>query len=57
MNPIELEWQRLKEEEIAGRMFEHSIDLAYAVMDAVEARAEPTGHAIDRFKFCNPHFS
>jgi len=30
MNPIELEWQRLKEDEIAGRMFEHELDLTYS---------------------------
>jgi transposase len=53
MNPIELEWQRLKEDEIAGRMFEHELDLAYAVMDAVTARSQLAGQTVERFKFCN----
>jgi DDE superfamily endonuclease len=51
MNPIELEWQRLKEDEIAGRMFEHELDLAYAVIDAVDARAKVGGYTAERFKF------
>lgn len=51
MNLIESEWQRLKEDEIAGRMFEHELDLAYAVMEAVEARAQTGGHTVERFKF------
>ena len=32
MNLIEEEWQRLKEDEIAGRMFDDEYDLAMAVM-------------------------
>lgn len=54
MNPIEGEWQRLKEDEIAGQMFEDEIDLAFAVMDAVESRAKRLGHTIERFKFHKP---
>ena len=30
MNPIELEWQHLKADELAGQMFEDELDLAYA---------------------------
>ena len=37
MNPIELEWQQLKTHELAGQMFDDELDLAYAVMDGVEA--------------------
>lgn len=40
MNPIELEWQQLKTHELAGQMFEDELDLAYAVMDGVEARGQ-----------------
>jgi hypothetical protein len=51
MNPIELEWQHLKKDEIAGRMFEDELDLAYAVMDGVDARAKAQGHTVERFRF------
>ena len=51
MNPIELEWQHLKEEEIAGRMFEDELDLAYAVMDGVDARLHASGCQVERFRF------
>ncbi len=51
MNPIELEWQHLKKDELAGRMFEDELDLAYAVMAGVEARAEVQGHTVERFRF------
>ncbi len=51
MNPIELEWQHLKKAEIAGRMFEDELDLAYAVMNGVEARAKVQGHTVERFRF------
>ncbi len=33
MNPIELEWQHIKEDELAGQMFDDELDLAYAVID------------------------
>ena len=51
MNLMELEWQHLKEEEIAGRMFEDELDLAYAVMDGVEARFQESGCQVERFRF------
>ncbi len=51
MNPIELEWQHLKKDELAGRMFEDELDLAYAVMAGVEARAKAHGHTVERFRF------
>jgi putative transposase len=50
MNPIELEWQQLKRHELAGQMFEDELDLAYAVMDGVEARGQE-GKYEQRFKF------
>ena len=51
MNPIELEWQHLKINEIAGRMFEDELDLAYAVIAGIEARGQKGGYATKRFKF------
>ena len=32
MNPIELEWQHIKKNELAGKMFEDELELAYAVI-------------------------
>jgi putative transposase len=51
MNPIETEWHQLKVYELRGQMFEHEIDLAYAVIDGVESRAEAGEHTTERFKF------
>jgi putative transposase len=51
MNLIEGEWQRLKEDEIAGRMFEDEYDLAMAVIEAIDVRAEPSGYKAERFRF------
>ena len=51
MNPIELEWQHLKKNEISGRMFDDELDLAYAVIDGVEARGERGNYSTKRVKF------
>ena len=51
MNPIETEWHQLKTHELRGQMFEHELDLAYAVIDGVEARAEVGGYQAQRFRF------
>jgi hypothetical protein len=51
MNPIETEWHQLKVDELRGQMFEHEIDLAYAVIDGVESRAEAGGYRTERYKF------
>jgi transposase len=40
MNRIGIEWLQLKAHEIRGRMFEREIDLAYAVIDAIDSRAQ-----------------
>ncbi len=40
MNKIEREWQQLKNHELVGQMFEDEVDLAYAVMDGIEARGQ-----------------
>jgi hypothetical protein len=57
MNPIELEWQHLKKDEIAGQMFEDELDLAYAVIAGVEARGQRNGHNTHRFKFPSTYAS
>ncbi len=51
MNPIELEWKHLKKDELAGKMFEDELELAYAVMDRVKAREERKNHSTERTKF------
>ena len=51
MNRIELEWQHLKADELAGHMFEDELDLAYAVIDGVEARGQRENYTTERFKF------
>jgi hypothetical protein len=40
MNPIELEWQHIKKDELAGQMFDDELELAYAVIHGVEVRAK-----------------
>ncbi len=57
MNNIELEWQQLKNHELAGQMFEDELDLAYAVIDGVEARGQRGNYTIQRFKFNSSSFS
>lgn len=51
MNRIESEWLRIKQDEIAGQMFEDEYDLAIAVMASVEARAHNKGYRVERFRF------
>ncbi len=51
MNPIELEWQHLKNDELAGKMFDDELELAYAVIDGVQARGEKGNHSTQRVKF------
>lgn len=51
LNPIEIEWHQLKTHELRGHMFEHELDLAYAVIDGVEARAQAAGYQAERFRF------
>ena len=43
--PIELEWQHLKKDELSGQIFDDELDLAYAVIDGVQARGEKGGVA------------
>lgn len=47
MNPIELEWKHLKCGEIRGEMFESEPELAYHVLEGIEARGEANGHQVE----------
>lgn len=51
MNPIELEWQHLKKDELSGQTFEDELDLAYAVIEGVQARGERGNYSTQRVKF------
>lgn len=50
MNPIELEWQHLKRDELVGQMFESEPELAYHVVSGLEARGEHNGHILEYVK-------
>jgi putative transposase len=51
MNPIELEWQHIKKDELAGQMFDDELELAYAVIHGVEVRGERGNYRTQRIKF------
>ncbi len=51
MNPIELEWQHLKKDELAGKMFDDELDLAYAVIDGIQIRGARGNYNTQRIKF------
>jgi len=51
LNEIENEWQRLKEDEIAGQTFECEYDLVVSLIEAVERRGEARGMEVNRFHF------
>jgi hypothetical protein len=51
LNPIETEWHQLKTHELRGHMFEHELDLAYAVNDGIDARSQASGYQAERFRF------
>jgi putative transposase len=51
MNRIENEWQRIKEDELAGRMFSDEYELAIAVMSGVEARYKQDLYEVKRYHF------
>lgn len=51
MNRIEEEWLHLKRDELASRVFEDEVDLAYAIMEGLENRGKNGGYAVKRFKF------
>lgn len=51
LNRIENEWQRIKEDEIAGRVFEDEYELILAVITAIESRNISQGLFVERFRF------
>lgn len=51
LNPIETEWHQIKTHELRGHMFEHELDLVYAVIDGIDARAQAGGYRAERFRF------
>ncbi len=51
MNPIELEWQHLKKDELASKTFEDELDLAYAVIDGIQVRGQRGNHSTQRVRF------
>jgi putative transposase len=51
MNPIELEWQHIKKDELVGRMFDDELELAYAVIHGVEVRGQRGNYTTQRLKF------
>ena len=51
LNRIENEWQRIKEDEIAGRVFEDEYELILAVIAGIESRNIPQGLEVERFHF------
>jgi hypothetical protein len=44
-------WHQLKRDELVGRMFEDELELAYAVIDGIDARAEAGKYVAERFRF------
>ena len=54
LNLIENEWERLKEDELAGQMFEDEYELALAVIEAIESRNSQKGLKVERFRFPSP---
>ena len=51
MNPIELEWQHIKKDELAGQMFDDELEIAYAVIHGVEVRGQRGNYTTQRLKF------
>ncbi|WP_216351440.1 transposase, partial [Leptolyngbya sp. 'hensonii'] len=51
MNRIEEQWHQLKTHEIAGRMFEHEVDLADAIIEGMQARSSRGNYSLERFIF------
>ena len=51
MNRIEDEWLHLKRDELAARVFEDEVDLALAIIEAIENRGKNGRYPVERFKF------
>lgn len=57
MNPIELEWQHLKRDELAGQMFESERELACEVLFGLDARAQRQSHSTQYVQLRQPQHS
>jgi transposase len=57
MNPIELEWQHLKKDELSGQMFDDELDLSYGVINGIQARGERGNYYTERVKFYSNYHS
>jgi putative transposase len=53
--PIELEWQHLKKDELSGQVFNDELDLAYALINGIQARGERGNYTTERIKFYSNH--
>ena len=51
MNRIEDQWLHLKRDELATRVFEDEVDLAQALIEAIENRGKNGRYPVERFKF------
>ena len=51
MNAIKLEWQHLKKDELSGQVFDDELDLAYAVINGIQARGARGNYTSERVKF------
>jgi transposase len=50
LNRIENEWQRIKEDELAGRMFEDEYEFSMQ-SEAIESRQKRNGLEVERYRF------
>ncbi|MDJ0736980.1 MAG: hypothetical protein QNJ47_23415 [Nostocaceae cyanobacterium] len=57
MNPIELEWQCLKKDELSGQVFDDELDLAYVVINGIQTRGERGKYTTERVKFYSNYTS
>ncbi|MGB8689502.1 MAG: transposase [Microcoleus sp.] len=55
MNPIELESQHIKKDELAGQILDDELELAYAVIHGVEVRGERGNYRTQPVKFKSNH--
>jgi putative transposase len=51
MNRIEERWLHLKREELAGRIFEDEVDLAYGIIEGMKSQSLKGGWEVERFIF------
>jgi len=51
MNPIELEWQHLKRDQLSGQMFNSEDELGLAIESALHSRYDNNGFATSYFQF------